>query len=615
MRAELLAAAAATLWTLVATAADVRLTAEPPQLQLGTQSESVVTIVGPEDLSDVSMTVNHGIVLTVNQVAPGRFAASYRAPAHTYPRVAIIDAVGTSKGARVHGWLTLPLWGSAMAQLQTAPNAVLSVRIGDRTYGPVVADARGVGQVQVVVPPGVESGFYGSKVLDLNLPPVSLTHLAFDHAGLRGDQPREQRVFFYAITGNGTPRAGLALRSRVTHGALSAFQEQAPGVYRAVWSLPASDPKDAEISVWSTSNPVASQKVRVMGGPPVKVVMAAVPARVTTGPVKLTARVTDARGFLTETSLAFTASVGTLTGPAIDGDGVWTATLVIPRSFGGASTSVVRASAGEATAQVDVVLAPGPPRALEVAPANATITRDGRQSVAFAPRLIDAEGNRIDTTIESLAQAGALTASHDYRPFRALGDGTDEVTFAAQGLTARVPVTLLGASSRLSFAIKAGFLSNLGNANGLATAVSLTAWPTSHFGIGLQAGYLFIPRDAVISDGTLAGARVRLRAHGVPLQAMAAWRGSLGRSVPVQATAAAGALIVSSRLKVVGQQEVAEVSLVPMASAAASVGYAFGGWAPFLEAQAQWAGGPEGNNLTGSLVSVGVSVGCRFELL
>ncbi|MBS1151713.1 MAG: hypothetical protein H6Q89_3411, partial [Myxococcaceae bacterium] len=67
-------------------------------------------------------------------------------------------------------------------------------------------------------------------------------------------------------------------------------------------------------------------------------------------------------------------------------------------------------------------------------------------------------------------------------------------------------------------------------------------------------------------------------------------------------------------LKLLGQQDVVETSVVPSAQLAASVGYPFGGWTPFLEVAVRWLGDARGNNLTGSLFSVGVSAGCRFDL-
>ncbi|MBS1149953.1 MAG: hypothetical protein H6Q89_1651, partial [Myxococcaceae bacterium] len=547
MRADRVAAAIALLCSVAASGAELTVEVTPPYLQLGAQPQAQLAISGPQELADVSVTVNHGTIAAVKQLGPGRFVAEYRAPGQTFPRVAIIAVVGSVKGARIHGWTTIPLWGSAEAVLQTAPNASVSVRIGERTFGPIRADAKGIGKLPVVVPPGVQSGFYGAKVLDLGLPRVALTHLALDSPELRGDRAQAVVARFYAVTDDGKPRTGLLLRARATLGTITDFKPEAPGVYSARWSLPESAPVDAELSAWSPADPNSptSARLRLLSGPAVRVALTAAAERWvagTPGEVKLTARVTDARGNPTADAPAFRTTLGALGPGERDREGAWTASLRLPRGFGGAAAAVVQAEvAGVPAAQVAIALQPGPAQRLEADPGRLSVVSDGAQSVELSARLLDLDGNPVEGRVEATAPIGELRvlpgAHYQYRPPRLSSDGSTELVLSSNGLSARVPVELRAAPARLTLAPKLGFLSNLGNANALAVALALEGWLGAHLGLGLEAGYLFVPRDSVVTSGPLLGTRVLVRAHGVPVLAAVAWRGKLSGAIPLQATA------------------------------------------------------------------------------
>ncbi len=630
MRVEPAAAALAFFFSVVASAADLTVNVVPAYLQLGSQPEAQVVIAGPEDLDALSLSVNHGSLGPARRVSPGRFVAIYRAPGQTFPRVAIIVAVGTSKGARIQAWTALPLWGSAEAVLQTLPNANVTVRIGDRTYGPLKADSKGVGKVAVVVPPGIRSGFYGPKVLDLGLPRVSLNHLVLDTAEVQSDREQAVTARFYSVTEDGKPRSGLALRARSTSGTLTDFRPETPGVYVATWKVPASAPGEVELSAYAPAdaNSTTTARLRLVAGPPSRVVIVANPGQLvagTTHQTRLTARVTDGRGYTSTAPVAFVSSLGVIGPSELDAENHWTVTLLAPRGFGGASSIKVRAEVpGVAPAQVEVSVRPGRAQLIQVEPERLRLVSDGSSTVEVHAQLLDAERNVTEGTVAAVVPVGELTVvpensspgvQYRYRPARSLQAGATELQFSSNGLSVKVPVELLAAPSRLSFGPKVGFLTNLGNANALATALNLALWLGEHLGLGLEAGYLFVARNSTLTSGPLAGSRVLLRVHAVPLLGTFSWRGRLSSSVPFQATASGGAVVISSTLKVQDQQDVKETQVVPSAQLTASVGYQFGGWAPFLEAGVRWLGDARGNNLTGSLFSVGVSVGCRFDLL
>lgn len=627
MRASRLGLAVTLLCCGAASASELTVSADPLWIQLGTQPGAQVQIAGPTDLSGLSLSVNHGTIGAPRQTGPGRFVADYRAPGQTFPRVAIIVAAGASKGAPVHGWTPLPLWGSAEAVLQTVPNANVSVRIGDRTYGPIRADAQGIGRVPVVVPPGVQAGFYGTKVLDLGLPRVSLTHLALDPAVLPADREQAVVVRFFAVTQSGRPREGLALQARASRGTLTAFQPQSPGVYSARWTLPITTPGDAELSVWAPADPhsTTAAKLRLVAGPAARLELAADSARILAGTreVSLSARVTDARGYPAGGVPAFTSTLGVVGRAEPAGDGAWIATLGIPRSFGPQRSLGVRAELeGAPAAQVTLALQPGPAQRLRVEPSQLSVVSDGTSRAELVVELIDAEGNTVEGAVNAAASVGELTMAPtreglrlEYLPPRSLRSSTAELSVSSGTLSARVPVLLAAARSKVTFGVRAGLLTNLGNANAFASALELKVWLGRSMGVGLEAGYLFVHRQSVVGTGAQQGARVLVRAHAVPVLATVSWRARLGDVLKFRATAAGGVVAISSNLKLQDQQTVSEGSLVPSAQLAAGVGYDLGAAAPFVEVGVRWVGEGRGNNLTGSLFSVSLSAGCRFDLL
>ncbi len=636
MRVECAALALALLTSVAAHGAEVAIKVVPTKLQLGTDPKAQILISGPEDLSELAVTVNHGTIAGLEQAAPGHFTAEYFAPGQTVPRVAIIAVVGTSKSKRVHGWVTLQLWGSAEAVLQTVPNANVSVRIGDRTYGPIRADANGMGRILVVVPPGVQSGFYGTKVLDLGLPQVALSHLVLEHAELQADRGQTLVARFYSVTEDGKPRTGVALRARVTKGTIADFKEEAAGVYSARWKVSPEIPSDAELSVWPRTDPslITIARLRLLAGPASRVTLTAVPDLLVPGgtrEITLTAKVTDARGHPTGPAPTFTATLGTLGRLESLQVGVWTAKLLAPKGFGGATSMAVRAEVPNASAaqNLTIRLQAGVAQMIRVEPERLSLVSDGAQSAALHAQLLDADGNPVEGSLDARVAIGELTVGsgdssvgvqttgthYQYRPQRSMRGGATEVVVTFQGLSARVPVELRPAPSRVTFGPKVGFLSNLGNANALAAALELGFWFSEHVGVGFEGGYVFVPRDSEVTSGPLAGTRVFVRAHGVPMLATIGWRGKLGSMLPFHATASGGLVAISSTVKLKDQPAVRELSIVPSAQLTASVGYRLSGWAPFVELGVRWVGDARGNNLTGSLFSVGASVGCRFDLL
>jgi hypothetical protein len=110
---------------------------------------------------------------------PNTFTARYILPASRFPQPAIVVAEFAHSPWPIRGMASIRLRAAATPTFRTNPGAQVTLRVGDRDFGPQTAPADGVVHVPVVVPPGVESAIarsvsqYGKateQTIDLRVP-------------------------------------------------------------------------------------------------------------------------------------------------------------------------------------------------------------------------------------------------------------------------------------------------------------------------------------------------------------------------------------------------------------------------------------------------------------
>jgi hypothetical protein len=165
-------------------AVTVTLVPASPSLVLGTDKELEVEVEvtgpGAETYVPSRVYATVGALESLLPVAAGaetgkrpavRFTARYFPPADRFPQVALLVAElssGASDDAEpsgaagnpavVRGMVSVPLFGSTEVPLRTNPAAAVTLRVGDRTFGPVTADMHGHVKIPVEVPPGIRMG-------------------------------------------------------------------------------------------------------------------------------------------------------------------------------------------------------------------------------------------------------------------------------------------------------------------------------------------------------------------------------------------------------------------------------------------------------------------------
>jgi len=197
----------------------VTLSAEPRALTLGRDATAKVEIRVTGAFgrrlpgARVTLSTNLGSVSAPEAAGDGTFTASFTPPRSRTPSVAILSADAELEGEHDIGWLALPLSGSDSMTVETRPHSAVVLRILDRTFGPVIADDRGLARIEVVVPPGVAKatmhvedklGNTTDRTLNLDPPPfVQMRAVAVGPPQASWDEPLEIEVF--TVRRDGTP--------------------------------------------------------------------------------------------------------------------------------------------------------------------------------------------------------------------------------------------------------------------------------------------------------------------------------------------------------------------------------------------------------------------------
>ncbi len=601
--------------------------AEPGTLLLGEGGTATLVVEASAGAPAPLVTANLGTIEELAPAGPGRWTARYRPPAKRYPQVALVGAVAGER----QGFTAILLVGQGEALIQARPNQRIdSVRIGERSFGPFQADARGDARVPVQVPPGVTHAYHAGKAIDLGLPATPHLHLAVDRPTLPADQAATLRLFVWAVTPEGRPRPAAPVELRAGMGEVSALSPAGPGVQTALWKLPPG--ATGGTAPWTTSLSAVLKdepgQLRTLvlprpAGKPARFTLETNRTRHVAGEPDLVIRgaARDTAGNPVAPEFALAASLGSLSTPRATGPGDWEWRLSVPPAFAGATQVRLTAASptGEVLAELTLPLVAGAPQLL-LAPPEAATTADGRSRVALGVKAQDSFGNptaevprvRAAKGHAELAPGAPGEWTVDYRAPSLPSGGTDEVVVELGGLSARGRVALAPGMARFEAAPKLGFVGNEAVGGAL---------------LGLEAGYRFSlleERFAVLLEGSwyrlsrdeeVDGLTLHGRHDFVTVLASAHWRKPFGASGQWMVSIGAGLGFVQSFSKLTVEGQPAERAEGLGLSYHATFGVQrrapLGG--PFLEVR-YWRNGNLGAPaVRGQLGSVLVDVGYRFE--
>ncbi|MFH1811780.1 MAG: hypothetical protein ABIJ09_23780 [Pseudomonadota bacterium] len=240
------------------------LIADPPTLLLGQTPEVPIRIEGPVAVEPASVRLfaSTGSLSEATVGGSGSLVTLYKPPEAFFPQVAILAAVAdTSQGVLV-GWVALPLVGQGELSVPGQPGSEVSISIGERSFGPVAADASGQASIRVEVPPGFSEGQSGSTKIPIPMVPFSqvlLVPLAPSLAVV-DDTSLELRVF--VVTARGAPADKATLKFKAKYGTAGGVERMGPGVYSVRFKpKPRSAGKTAKVTVSMAGHKPSSSTV------------------------------------------------------------------------------------------------------------------------------------------------------------------------------------------------------------------------------------------------------------------------------------------------------------------------------------------------------------------
>jgi len=239
--------------TLTAPAASqITAVASPNQLILGQDTTATLSVqlVGDQNAAatqnDIVLLPSAGTVTNVTPLGQGRYSALYTAPPQQFPQMATITIADRRDPSRTFGVLVIPLVGRANFPVTGLPNSRVLLKVGDREFGPMQADAAGRVQVPIMVPPGVSSATVISITdaktqqdpLDLQIPPSQRVRMFPVHQAVPADSNLAVPVRAYVGMPVGGPDVAAKVTFSTTAGTVTPAVHEGNGVYRTTFAPP-----------------------------------------------------------------------------------------------------------------------------------------------------------------------------------------------------------------------------------------------------------------------------------------------------------------------------------------------------------------------------------------
>ncbi len=550
-------------------ATTIAMTPARAALKLGVDKEVDVLI----DLSgpDAARFVPLRALATVGTIdaplpgAPGHFTARYHPPADRFPQVALLVVEFGAGAARLHCATRIALEGATLFPFHTSGGASVTMRVGDRQFGPVVADRQGHVEIPIDVPPGVRkaearavdrSGGTRATEVDLQLPqfprvlvlaPASLevgsfTEIIVSALDENGAPAPAGQLTLAASAGLAHPLGGPPGEARflfeapvhVGVGAV-ALSAVAPGTGtatggRAELVIPLHAAPASQLSIAS------SDRWLIVGDP---------------RPIALSISSRDRFGNPTSAADVFVRVDGRPTPVVVTPAGAATFSVLPPAKYDGRENVMVDATLGEVVAAQPLHVTGGPPVRLTLQISGGRIVGDGKRGAPVRVQAVD--GNGTPTSVSGLSwetPQGRIREVRVPRDGEYLAEYVPERTrephretiavMASETLRADASFEVTPPPVRVIAGARTGLFTNFGETIGpIAFVEGLAPLPVRgvHLTAGFAAGYL---RGDVTSAGVNHTGTARLETNQFPLLAVARVGGSLPHALEIAVEADLG---------------------------------------------------------------------------
>ncbi len=592
----------------------VVITPAAPSSVLGLDEDVHVTIritgPGPDVVEVPRLLCNVGAVEKPDRLGPREFTARYVLPATRFPQIAIIAAevplaakrsdfrhglLGSGAGV-TRGYGIVRLRAATGVLFRTEPRASVTLHIGDKEFGPALADGDGRVRLPVVVPPGIQQGAARSvdaagntttKMVDLQTTPTG--HLLIvAPAAIEAGASAEVAVFAVEPDGSPTPAAAITLASSAAPPRSLGGSAQ-EGEARFTVQAPTRLPQPAALRLTAAAVTTSARPDR---GPPPRrdtrgdlrvplrpgrarrlVLTPSAPGHVVVGSSRL-ARVT----FTAEDQYGNHAPI-TKVDVLIDGapawaepapDGRMVLDVPAPGTYQGKDSVKVEGSLDGIRGAREIPISGGAPVRIELSLADQKIVGDGRASTEVRMRIVDRFGAPTDDggggpdsfvwratggAVAGLSRRGIGVYTAQFSPHLAVRNArasieVEQPRAAAPALRAAASVDVEAPFRRLAVTPRLGFFTNLGRSAGPLGFVEVAGrppWWHRPLRASLAVGYM---RSSFEAGDSAAATRVDLAL--VPILAGARYHFHATATTEVSLGASLGISFAAARLETSG---------------------------------------------------------------
>ncbi|PTL85304.1 hypothetical protein [Vitiosangium sp. GDMCC 1.1324] len=614
----------------VSTGGGIRIRCIPEHVLLGSDREAEVRLELDSEATGVELLASRGEVGPLTRVAPGVFRATYVPPRQSLPLEVILVALARGPRGGFESWSVLPLWGQGQAEVRTLPGAPVTLQVGERTFGPVQADAAGLASIPVEVPPGLHEAFFGRKRIDLGVPPAPLLHAVVGRREVRADREETVDIRLYTLKPEGEPPRPDAFSFSVSRGTVSAPALLEKGVLLLRWTVPPGPVGRLELkgSVAGERRRSVGVRLEAVPGPAQRFEMrvdreALVASEEVRVAVKVAVR--DALGNPAHAGLRLESDVTGAQMLTERKPGEYAGVLELSPRFGGRERLELRVLAEGVSAPVGsrtLVLHASEPARVRVEPLHGVFVADGQSEAAWRISVEDRFGNPVREPGPEATLAGGLSGTLlpkepgqyelRYVPPEARVDHLSELEVRVGKVRGRGTLPLLHRRPVLLVSPRAGLVTNFARVLAPSVGLRLEVWPLRSLlalGLLLDTGYLrfsltggeavpgFTGRNEMFETSVAVGLRT-LREQG--LQGWVGAGPSLAR--------------VRGRVPLGDGRVLEEGAWVLGAQAFLGVGLRLGPGQPFLETRFCWFDEPSLRVLRGVLRGGGLHLGYRLAL-
>ena len=504
---------------------------------------------------------------------PGRFVTRYLPPADRFPQVALIVIEASAADRAARAVLRLPMAAATEMPFRTDPRAQVTLRVADRVFGPVTADATGRLKLPIVVAPGVGIGL--ARAVDqfgnLNETIVDLQPTPYPRAVILAPPRLEVGTFapfsVFATEPRGDAAPAQQIQLRPSRGQVHPVETGPDGEARFLYEVPNSvDTVTFEAS--KSGDPSGSAQVTraLEPGPAHRLTLASTTNWLVLGSgesARLNLAAEDRFGNPVPCRDAILRADGTPLPVIVSPEGESSAMLRVPDRFDGRESVVVEAALGQARAHAEVLLSGGPPARLKLDVSTPTVVADGQRNVEVRVSAFD--GNGAPTMVSGISwevSGGRLgnvrkprvgTYIAEFIPQRASVPYNQKLAvMASHDLRASAVVHIEPPRPRLVVTARAAFFSNLGSASGPAAfidAVTPFAGRLEHAAAGISLGYLHddLTTRSMATGSASSTQSTRIEINQFPLMGIARYRLPLG-AAEIHLRGGLGISLASTRL-------------------------------------------------------------------